>query len=179
MDYPKSILNAVKQAVENNPTSVVDSVEEADRLIEQSPDLEKFLSMVRRQTIETLVYQQRHYFNVKVRKNSKNSYTQPKVNILSSKAIESAYEEVFAYRVGGTILGEITGEQLAPLANMEAQRATGHKFNATLLSWLADRVPATKKVRESISGKELKAVFSKLQEQVYGDLEVANQVDDQ
>jgi hypothetical protein len=63
--------------------------------------------------------------------------------------------------VSGRVLGELTREELLPLADKEESIGNGHLFNARLLRALRPHVKAGRTVRDCVSIKKLAAIWVK------------------
>ncbi len=162
MKFPEEVLSVVKEANANNP-SAEDAVEEALGGVKALSSYDDFVGTLVESAVQNLVYDGRHYTNTQI-KNQAGAYnTTPKTVVGDSPAVKRAEISVYLYAIAGTSLGDVLGKDLLDIATHEDNKAEGHVFNSRLLRRLSNVVPTNKKVKNAISQKKLKALFSELQ----------------
>lgn len=168
MQFPEQVLDIVREETEANGSDIAQAAKNAVVRVSTLPDYKAIVENLIYQAIRDLVYDTRHALNVRMKRESGyyDSRTM-KVNSGSAEGVQEACRSVYSYYVGGTMLGDITGEQLEGLASHEDEIAKGHEFNARLLRWLSDQgVTGVKKVREVVPEKKLQLNFRRIWSQV-------------
>lgn len=162
---PSEVKQIIREQVEKFPSDTERAVREAEKLIHKmaSPKFSEFVDVLVRHCIMELAYDERHKINTKIKSLGGYYDTKPKVNLGSVPSVGAAYESVYNYCIGGSILGELTGAELEDLESAERGKAKGHIFNAELLKWLrSSGVRGDKKVKEVISENKLKIAFARI-----------------
>lgn len=165
MNFPESVLNVAKLAAQKHADDVSAAVDEAERQIRRLPEFGDLVAALVRQAVQTLVYNERHRSNVRMRAEA-GEYGRPaKVNVGASAAVNAVIESLYLYRIAGTTLGLVRGADLAGIAASENAQANGHIFNARLCSELSALVPAEKAVQDAVSERKLRSIFDKIRRQ--------------
>jgi len=163
VEVPEPIRRAVAAADDRHPSCVDRAVELALRRITELPDYESYVAGLVHNAVRELVHARRGQRNTAMRR-EQGEYGRPaKVNPLLSAAVSGAYESVYLYRLGGAVLGDLTGEALEQVARSEEEGARTKLFNARLARWcLAQGVAEGRRVRDVIPEKKLAAAFRRL-----------------
>lgn len=168
MELPKSVYEAVASAEAKNPGDPPAAIEAAKKLIRSLPEFPDLAAEFFHRTVQELVYAQRHRIAGDI-KRAAGGYGQPSKVAADSPAIRGVYESVYQYRMGGTVLGDIMGENLADIAEGEEEKARGHQFNARLARYCIDQgVKDGQSVREVIPEKKLRMAFDRIQKETQG-----------
>ncbi len=159
---PESVRLLAEAAAQNNTQDIQAAVDEAVASVRELPDYDDLVADLVRNCLQELVYDARHKTNVQIKRES--GYYGQAGKPRQTGAVEEAYQSVYEYRISGTLLGELRGEDLLPLVASETAIGNGHLFNASLLAWLARdvKVPADKRVRQCVTEKKLRAEFDRL-----------------
>ncbi len=159
MNFPKEILNIVEQADRDNPSSIKEAVSQAKRNIREWSEYENFVDTFITHAIQELVYDSRHHANWEMKKKQGDHSPGPRTNYGTSESVREANQSLYLYRIGGSVLGMLTGSELLPVAESEEAVAEGHLFNAKLCRKLRPLVPDNAKVQDKVSERKLKAIF--------------------
>jgi hypothetical protein len=161
VDYPAEVLTIVKMAVQKH-SDPAEAVAQAERQIRALPTFASLFDTLVRSAVTELVYDHRHLANVAMRRQA-GQYGKPgKVVVGASESVNKVYESYYRYRIGATMLGNLTGAELLVVAQTERALAGGHLFNARLCEELGVLVPEEKAVQDVVSEKRLRALFEKL-----------------
>lgn len=163
MQIPESVIEAVERAVGEHPTDIPAATTQAFEEVIHLEDYEEFVKSLVWKCIQELAYDARHKTNVRIKRREGYYGQEAKVNPVSDGVIK--VYSVYRYHIGGNMLGNIRGEELADLAEKERAIANGHVFNAELCEWLQTQVPEGKTVQETFGKKgerRLKEQFDRL-----------------
>lgn len=156
MEYPPEIREIATQAADRCKAAQT-AVRHAIKNVRAHPAFDTFVDVLVDGAVEELVYQARHVANQKTR----TSTSVPKVIVGNSPAVQKV-ADLYLYRIGGNVLGNMTKEQLEAIGPSERERAAGHAFNARLCEALVPLVPKEKTVQQAVTEKKLKEVWDKL-----------------
>ena len=164
MEFPESVLRAVERAADNHPADIQKAIDAAEKAIRRLPEFETLVADLVRSAVQEMVYDARHSSNVTMRRLA-GEYGGPAKTVSGdSAAVTRAAESLYCYRIAGTVLGSVLGEQLGDIAASELAKADGHAFNGRLCLRLKAMVPKEKQVRECVSEKRLMTVFKEVQD---------------
>ncbi len=172
MTVPEEIVNAVRKSDSLNPSSAEDAIADATERVQALKSYKRMVGDLVGRAIREIVYDMRHDANVKIKNECGEYFNETKVDIGNSDAVNRVEMSFYLYRIAGTSLGDLLGEQLIPLAQIEDNRASGHIFNARLLRLAAERVSPKSSVKSQITEDQLREIFNlasealKLQEAV-------------
>lgn len=162
MRYPEFVLEIAKACSEKHETDIDAAVVEAEQLMRTNVDFEDVVGKLISDAIRDLIHDFRHQVDKAIRKEV-GFYGQPgKVRVGDSTSVNKAYESLFQYRIGGTVLGMLSGADLDRLELQETAIARGHTFNASLCREVRRRVTDTAVVKDVLSEAQLKAIFVKV-----------------
>lgn len=163
MELPPEIREAVRKAEEKHPGDVGKAKSAAIKAVRALPLCEEWVQLLVDSAIESALYEARHARAVAMRR-QEAFYGRPgKVNAASSAAVERVYESVYQYRIGGTVLGDLTGERLPEIIAREGEAAATHTFHARLLTWVQEQgIGDEQAVRDVIPEKKLADAFERL-----------------
>jgi len=163
-DYPPKIVKAARDARDAHPDDIPAAVAEAEAAIRKMPEFASLVEKLITHSIRELVYSARHEWNENFKKDN-GFYSTNKSRPIEG-CVNEAYASVYLYKVGGSILGKLTGEDALRIATSELTIANGHLFNHRLLSFLGGVVPAEKRVEEVLSEKKLKKEFDRIRNEM-------------
>jgi hypothetical protein len=160
-DFAESLAQIVADVGEKHSSDIDAAVDECERRVKRLNDFKDFIGDLVRQALREQIHTWRHRANVAQRKSSGFYGGVAKVVAAASEAVADAASEksLYDYFVAGTVLGELTGEQLPGIASGEREKADGHAFNADLCEALAAIVPEGKTVREAVKEGKLRTIF--------------------
>lgn len=161
-DLPDELLAIVKLAVQkhNEPQP---AIEEAHKSVRKRPEFQAWVDLLVQTAVAELVYRERAVINTRLKAQA-GEYGKPaKVSVGQSDAVNEVYTLYYQYKIGGTILGNVMGEELAGIGEKERALSEGHLFNARLCEELARFVPEGKRVQDCVSERKLKVLFTRLQ----------------
>ena len=116
--------------------------------------------------VQEIVYDVRSHENRKIRN---QTVSVQKVRPIRSKLVSRVNSSVyFSLRIGGNVLGNLFGEELADLAAQEESISAGHAFNAGLLRELIEIVPKNKTVSSSVSSKKMDEIADRVRSGLVG-----------
>ena len=163
MKFPEEVLSIVKEANTNNPSNPEDATTEALSGVTRLSSYDELVGMLVEQAVKNLIFDDRHTINVRIKYQAGAYNAKSKTVVGDSPAVRRAEISAYLYNIAGTSLGEVLGKDLLDIADIEDNRAEGHVFNSRLLHRLSDVVPLNKKVKNAITDKKLKGLFSELQ----------------
>ncbi len=154
-------LNTIaSQEAQRHADDIDAAVNSAVRRVQKLPNYADLVDDLVRSAVRHLIADCRHHENVAMRKDG-NSYGGP-AKVIAGSAVNRIASDFYAYYIGGRTLGTIKGEELAVIAASEAERASGHQFNARLCAALRPLVPEGKTVKECIKPGKLRSIFEGL-----------------
>lgn len=154
MQYPSEIWDIVREAVARCKGSEA-AFRHAVKNVRAHPAFASFVDCLIDGAVQELVYQIRHKLNGPMRA---TAVAVPKVVSGNSPALQEI-ADLYLYRIGGNVLGNMTREQLESIAPAEAERASGHMFNCRLCERLIPLVPKGKTVQQAVPVKKLRSVW--------------------
>ncbi len=163
MEAPKDmerLQKLVDEAVDKHLDSIEDATEAVLKKTGRVAWFEKLKDELTRRAIAGMIHDTRHRINVAMRTAS-GDYGGP-ATVTAGAASGRIAQGVMAYLIGGKTLGMLTGDELVNTADAEAERASGHQFNARLCRELARTVKGDTLVRQKFSVKKLQVVFDKV-----------------
>lgn len=159
--FPDRVYDIITSAVKKHPKAE-DAIKAALASVRAMPEFSTIVDELVLTAVSELVWRERSKVNDRLR-NQAGTYGQPaKVVVGNSVAVNSDYESYFLYKIGGNVLGELTGDELGPLAQLERLQADGHMFNSNLLEALSKDVRGGKKVKEVVGERKLRNLFERL-----------------
>ena len=159
MPYPDEVLRIARDASRKYPDDIDTATNVAEREVRRLDCFADLVDQLVRSTVRALICDYRHHDNRILRK-ARGQYGGPaKVVSGDSKAVQQIAMTVYEHRIAGMTLGNLLGEQLLPIANSEATRADGHKFNAILCRKLSVLVDAQERVRDVVPESKLVEIF--------------------
>lgn len=167
-DFAESLEQIISDVVGKHPSDIDAAVEECDRRVKRLADYADFTDGLVKQALRHQICDFRHKANTAQKKAAGSYGTQARVSTGCSDAVADAAAEksLYDYFIGGTVLGELTGEQLPEIADSEQTRADGHAFNAALCRDLAPLVAANKTVRQAVREGRLRTIWTAVQERI-------------
>jgi hypothetical protein len=160
MQYPKEVLTVVEKCEKRYP-NIENAVKKAEAQIRALSTFSDFVDLLVRRGVQELVSDARHATNTDMR-NEMRVYGGPaKVVVGKSKGVQKTEADLFSYRINGSELGSIMGEELEGLANNEFERGNGYLFRGRLLLACRPLTPDGKAVRESMTPSQLYKVWKK------------------
>lgn len=167
MQLPQSVIKAAQAADAAHPTDVNAATDAALAVIQALPEFGQLVGLLVREAVQGEIYAARHRTNVQIKREQGLYGQPPKVVVGRSADIDRIYESVYNVRIGGTVLGELTGDAIPALRAGELASAAGHQYNAALLAWLESQgVRGDKRVRDVVSEKRLKKAMQDLAAQM-------------
>ncbi len=167
--FPEPVLVAVKVATAANPGDISKATQEAEIAIRKLYTDKQLGEIFITSAIQELVYERRHQDNRDIKRAIGAYDSTRKVKQEESQAVQRVFESVYEYRIAGTILGDLLGEQLLPIADSEEAIANGHMANGTLLRKLRPMVRNGCKVRDEVSVRKLVNVFKQVKLESVGE----------
>lgn len=165
-DFPKEVLQIVDEETAANASDIEAATQAAEERMKALPGYKALINSLVRKAIRGLVYAARHKTNVQLKRDV-GYYDRVPTVAAANQAVGQVYSSVYDYRIGGTILGELTGSQLEPLARKEEEQAAGHRFNCELMRWLRSQgVTHDKKVKDVVPEVRLRANFNRILKEV-------------
>lgn len=165
MTFPESFLSIVKKMAFRYGTNIEKAVENAETAIRQLPEFGEIQRGLVTEAIRHLIHDARHKANLKMRRESGSHVAPTRVTTGSSTVVKRVAESLFNYRIAGTLLGVLTGEDLPGIIESESNIAEGHTFNANLCRKLLPLVEKDKTVKDSVSQAKLKTLFASASKQ--------------
>ncbi len=162
MEIPAAITAVVREATALHIADVGKATQAAIEAVRALPEFKQLRDVLIDHAVQTLVYQARGTLTSAVA--AQAAYTgPPKVNVGNSAAVNRVAASVYNHAIGGTRLGDLTGTELASIAETEEEIARGHQFNAALCRWCRDQgVKDNQRVRDVISEQKLRAAYNRL-----------------
>ena len=158
---PDDVIEAVREADAQHPDDIKEAVRQAIFAVRDLPGYLDFSRSLVDKAIQELIYDARHKADVAMKREA-GYYGKPGKTYGLGASVAKVYSSVYAYRIAGTTLGLLRGEQLPSIAASEDRIAEGHRFNAELCRWLRTVTPDDKTVQESVSEKKLRQTFNRL-----------------
>lgn len=163
MQYPKEVLNIVKKC-EKKHSDIKKAYKCAESEIRALPGFSKFVDLLIQRAVQALIGDARHHTNVAMKDEAKVYGGPGKVLIGKSKGVQKTETDLFAYRIAGTELGRLKGENLEEIAVGEEERASGYMFNSRLIRGCRKHTPDGKEIRQSMSISQMYRVWRKAEE---------------
>jgi hypothetical protein len=155
---PDSVNAVIAKWARKYPSDIAAAVEKAVDEIRRSSEFEGFVD----QLVEIAVRRRIHDWRHTVNRGHQLRTGLPPVQVARSKGVNRA-AVVYQYCIAGTTLGDLTGEQLGPLACVEREQANGHARNARLLERLSRLgIPPKKRVRDVVPESSLRRIIAEL-----------------
>lgn len=166
MEFPPEVHEAARIAVHEFPTDVAAAVRCAERAVRRLPAFPALVDALITHAIQELVYRERNYCNQRLK--GDNAGPQ-KVDRLASAELARVCESVYCHKIGGTQLGDLTGERLPDLIDAEDSKAKAHLFNRKLLEWVRQQgVAEGQKVRDAIPEEKLTKAYRRILRETLG-----------
>jgi hypothetical protein len=169
MQIPPTVIQAARDAEARFPSDLDAATDAAVVAVQAHPDYPTFVDTLVRERVRDIVHQVRHEKNKQIKRELKQ-YGQPaKVDFSKSVVVQESAQSVYDYRLGGTLLGDLTGDGLSRVIESEAAAARGHQFHVALGRWLQKRgVTGDKRVRDVVPETVLRKQMDKLQDEILG-----------
>lgn len=163
VDAPEALLDMVKHAVSAHPDDIEDALNYLVNAWGRCPARRTWAEELETRALRSMIHDHRHSLMVQLRR-AHGAYGQAAKVSLSTGAANRVAETMLldSYSISGHVLGNILGDDLDGLARGEQEKAEGSLFNARLCSKLSSIVPKGKMVREFVSEKRLRKLFSDL-----------------
>ncbi len=155
---PNEVSRAVSELVAGGG-SLEDIIQSAQEVVRSLPNFGRWQDWLVTQAIRGLVDAERHRVNVSIRKSAGDYGSAPQGRLAGSAAAR-VMDDCYRFNVGGKYLGDLLGNELGSLAVNERRTASGYIFRAELLERLAEIVPATRTVRDSVNPTKLRKLFA-------------------
>jgi hypothetical protein len=166
LNIPDKVREVVAKAAREHPDArraVACALEKVGKL----PDYTDYVAALVEHSVSELVYDARHEMNRERR--PEGGPPAPGVVRPPGEALSRVYDNLYLYRIGGTTLGRLKGEDLLPLADQEGCKGRGHLLNEALLRWCADqKVPEGEPVEDHIPEAKLRAARARLLKKIGG-----------
>ena len=167
MQFTPDMQYEIDRADAMNPGDPAAATMQAEAAIRALPEFAASVDAMVTDTIRAGIYAARHRANVAIKRAS-GQYGQAAIVDNASPVVARVYESVYQYRIGGRTLGTLSGAELIDVANREAATADGHRFNAELCKWLAERVPPDKLAKDVVSEAVVAKEFERLRRRSCG-----------
>jgi len=154
------IRQIVEEETDTHQGDIKAAVQSSISRIRKLPDYQNYVDYFVHQAIQLMVHTRRHHINVNFRRNSGKYNTVPKT--IPGAAVAAVARSVYAYNISGRLLGDILGEELKGISEIELAKASGCAFNAKLCKALIPLVPKGKRVREAVKKARLEKIFSEV-----------------
>lgn len=162
-DFDELRRDAIKRAVQAHKT-VDDAHVAAYEEIRQLPGFAAWAADLSQRVVRDEIHAERHACN---RAGKRAVSNEPRGNVPGNQAAVENLLTLQTYRIGGTVLGLLTGAQLRNLMDDERRRAEGHMKNVYVMEELSplvgDDEVVGNKVKERFFQKILQKVFCKEQ----------------
>lgn len=160
---PQEVHDIARQCAEKHKQDVRAAIDAAYDKVRNLDDFDEFVQSLVYGAISDLVYDCRHQSARAMKINAGAYGGAAKVTAGSSGSVQRTYDSLYNYRIAGTVLGCLYGRDLADIAKSEAEKASGHRFNAGLCAKLATMVPDDKRVHDVVSEKTLGNLFRNME----------------
>jgi len=160
---PPEVHDIARRCAEKHKQDVNVAIAAAYEQVMKLDNFDEFVLALAHAAVSDLVYDCRHQ-SARAMKIAAGAYGGPaKVIVGLSGSVQRVYESLYNYRIAGTVLGCLYGRDLADIASKEAEKASGHRFNADLCAKLATMVPDDKRVHDVVSEKTLGNLFRNME----------------
>ena len=161
MLFPKNLQAVIRAAAEEHE-NIDDAVDAIQPVVRGLPNfVGELRDLLVTYAIRALLADARHVLNDQMKRAVRNPPPLPKVIPGRSKAVQEVCDSLYKYRIAGTFLGNLRGEQLLEIAEAEQKRGEGHLFNSRLCVALDKLVPKKKRVQDAVSERKLNTIFQK------------------
>lgn len=159
-----------READERFPDDADAAVAYAAQQITQHERYNELVSHLFRSAVLAAVHDARHWRNRQM-KRERGLYGPPaKVTVVDNPVVARAKQSIYAYRLGGMQIGDLTGDRLDSIHNQEEAAARGHLFHVKLIEWLRrNGVTGDVRVRDVISESKLESNFDRIHRKVHQD----------
>jgi hypothetical protein len=167
LKIPDEVREVVVKAAREHPDARQATVCALEK-VRALPGHAGFLAALEEHSVSELVYDARHEMN---RERRPEEGPRPPGGVRPpGEALGRVYDNLYQYRIGGTTLGRLKGEDLLPLAEQEGQKGRGHLLNEALLRWCdAQGVPEGAEVQDHVSEAKLRAARARLARKIGGE----------
>lgn len=165
VDFPDNVIAIVKEICKKYGCDIRKSTDASVKKIQALPNYHQLIDSLVYNAVRQLVYDQREAFNSEIRSRKEyGAYAgKPSGAAASINQIHKSINDYYEYKIGGTNLGDLLGEELIPLAESCEETANGHLFNAKILRDLRPFVNDGCTVRESVKPRKIKSIFDGIQ----------------
>lgn len=160
--FPESIQQIVAECAAKYKNDIDKAVDQAVSQVQALDDYEDFVDLLVRTAVRGKITDFRHSVSTAI-KRAAGEYGGPAKVGTDLSAVNAVARGVFDYFIGGRTLGTITGEELKQIRDSEAEKATGHLFNAGLCEALIPLVQEGKTVRECVAESKVRRIFKTIQ----------------
>lgn len=163
VDAPEELMELIKKAVAAHPDDVDDALEALLKTWARCPARKTWAEELEIRALRHMIHDLRHHQMVSMRRQYGAYGGEAKVSLSTGAAARVAEALLLdSYSIRGNTIGNILGDELDDLADAEHEQAEGSLFNERLCRKLKALVPAGKAVREVVSEKKLRKIFSDL-----------------
>ncbi len=163
VNAPEQLLEMVQEAVEAHPDDIEDALNVLVNRWGRHPARRTWAEELETRALRAMIHDYRHQVMTRLRRQHGAYGGAAKVSMSTGAANRVAELMLLdSYSINGHVLGNILGEDLSGLADGEAEKAAGCQFNASLCRALNKLVPKGKLVRDAVSEKRLRKLFSDL-----------------
>jgi hypothetical protein len=168
MQFPKEVYSVIKKAVATHGDDIDGAIAMALAEVKELDNYVQLVEILVEQTIQTLVYEERHKCTVKTKREIGAYNYRAKVQMGDSKIVKDVCQKIYGMYIGGRTLGSIMGEDIPKLLASERQIRDGHSFNVKMLERIEPLAKPGKTVQEVVKGR-IKDIYYEAREEVYPD----------
>ena len=162
VDFPESMTAIINAEADRYPSDIERAVKQALTKVKKLTEYQSLINDLVAWAVRDLIHQRRHVVNRAMRKAS-GMYGSPEdMTAAGHEIVREVFDNLYDYPIGGTALGELTGEDLLAEAESLKAKMSGIQWNVSLCEALIPIVPASKKVKQAVSLKKLKVIWNDL-----------------
>lgn len=168
----RMVREIAQEEVERNLSDIATAITRTLKRIKGLSNYHEIVELLLYISVQEVVYDIRHALGV-IAKRQANCYGSGPSILPTAEALKnvgSIYRSVFDIPIDGTVLGDLTGNDLDRLIERERAMENGHRFNRELLTYLRRDVGVKdeQRVRDTIEEKVLRKRFDRIYRKVFG-----------
>lgn len=154
--FPKELINTINECVDRNKNDVQKTIVEAQQCVRALSCFNDVISLLIDDAVKGLVYDRRSEVNHKQKTESRQYYTQQRINPAASKVVNRTCKSAMDYMLGGRTIRTLTRSDLLSIIESEKTVIKGHRFNVRLCEELLNHVQDGMTVQDAFASNEKK-----------------------
>jgi len=171
---PEAVLQIAERAARRHKSDLEAAGRLATKEVVALPQFAKLGPLLIAYAMRQLVYEARCNGNRALKRENGFHTGHTKVFAGRSTSVAAAASKSYLeYNIGSTVLGDLLPNGLREVMMGERAKGNGHLFNARVCEALIEIVPEEKRVREVVSERQLKAIWTRIEKEFSGEDQAA------